>query len=54
MTVGDLRLLLDGVDENKIVVFKDSMNGWCNLKNHIGINQDYVVLHEDSDVPFDD
>lgn len=54
MTVGDLKRLFEGTDENKIVVFRDSMNGWCNLKNSIEITWDSVVLLEDSDIPFDD
>ena len=54
MTVGDLKRLLEGVDENKIVVFRDSMNGWCNLQNQIDSNWSSIVLLEDSDVLFDD
>ena len=54
MTVGDLKRLFEGTDENKIVVFRDSMNGWCNLRNSIEITCDSVVLLEDSDVLFDD
>lgn len=54
MTVGDLKRLLEGIDENKIVVFRDSMNGWCNLQNSIDTTWESIVLLEDSDVPFDD
>ena len=54
MTVGDLRLLLDGVDDNKVVVFRDSMKGWCNLQNCVDSYSSYIVLLEDSDVLFDD
>lgn len=54
MTVGDLKRLLEGVDENKIVVFRDGMYGWCNLKNQIDSTFDSIVLLEDSDIPFND
>lgn len=54
MTVGDLKRLLESVDEDKIVVFRDNMNGWCNLQNQIDTTWDYIVLLEDSDVLFDD
>lgn len=54
MTVGDLKRLFEGTDENKIVIFRDSMNGWCNLRNSIEITCDSVVLLEDSNVLFDD
>lgn len=53
MTVGDLRLLLDGVDDNKVVVFRDS-NGWCNLQNCVDSYSGYIVLLEDIDNLFDD
>ncbi len=53
MTVGDLKRLLEGADENKIVVFRDSMKGWCNLQNCVDTYPDYIVLLEDSDVIFD-
>ena len=54
MTVGDLKRLLEGADENKVVVFRDSMNGWCNLQNCVDTYPDYIVLLEDSNVLFDD
>lgn len=52
MTVGNLKRLLEGIDENKVVVFRDSMNGWCNLQNCVDTYSDYIVLLEDSDVLF--
>lgn len=54
MTVGDLKLLLEGADENTIVVFRDSMNGWCNLQNCVDSYSGYIVLLEDIDNLFDD
>lgn len=54
MTVGDLKRLLEGADENKIVVFRDSMNGWCNLQNCVDIYSGCIALLEYSDVLFDD
>ena len=54
MTVGDLKRLLEGADENKVVVFRDSMNGWCNLQNQVDSNSSCLVLLEDSNVLFDD
>lgn len=54
MTVGNLKRLLEGVDEDKVVVFRDSMNGWCNLQNQIDTSWDCVVLLEDNDVLFDE
>lgn len=53
MTVGDLLKQLENEDKNKIVVFKDSMNGWCNLKAGIGKTETCVVVYEDTD-GFDD
>jgi len=54
MTVGDLKRLLEGADENKIVVFRDSMNGWCNLQNCVDTYSSHIVLLEDSDDLFND
>lgn len=54
MTVCDLKRILEGTDENKIVVFRDSMNGWCNLQNCVDTYSGYIVLLEDRDVLFDD
>ncbi len=54
MTVGDLKRLLEGIDDNKVVIFRDAMNGWCNLKNQIDSDQASVVLLEDDHILFDD
>ena len=54
MTVGDLLRQLENEDKDKVVLFKDSMNGWCNLKAGIGKTETCVVVYEDTDVPFDD
>lgn len=53
MTVGDLLKQLGNEDKDKVVLFKDSMNGWCNLKAGIGKTETYVVVYEDTD-SFDD
>ena len=54
MTVGDLLKQLENEDKDKIVLFKDSMNGWCNFKKIIGSTNSYIVLKEDTTCPFSD
>lgn len=54
MTVGDLIKQLENEDKDKIVVFRDSMNGWCNFKKIVENTNSCIVLIEDTDCPFSD
>lgn len=53
MTVSDLLKQLGNEDKDKVVIFKDSLKGWCNLKASIVKTETYVVVYEDTD-GFDD
>ena len=49
MTVGELKQLLEGIDENKIVIFRDCSNyDWHNFKNQIYTSWNYVLIPEDN------
>ena len=54
MTVKELKRILDEQDENKVVVFRDCMKGWCNLQNCVDSYPSAVVLNEDTNTLFDD
>ena len=54
MTVKDLKKLLEDKNDNSVVVFRDSMNGWCNLQNSIDTYSNCIVLLEDCNNIFDD
>lgn len=54
MTVKDLIEQLENEDKDKVVIFRDSMNGWCLLKKTIESNENTIVLIEDTICPFPD
>lgn len=54
MTVGDLLKQLENEDKDKLVIFKDSMDCWCNFKKIVESTNAYIVLKEDTTCPFSD